>query len=162
MKSRSATPCHDLFSAARKILARHRSAQRRSQCPVTGLTKFKLQTHPHRNAARLILGIILRRLRQISKLAVIAEIERKQLRMPIQPQTANDQALEMLQEKIRQIKRARLALGEHREHRGRGEELIAVCAGYALDALLAEHVVQQSAGAAVAIGHKDRAVAIAR
>ena len=82
--------------------------------------------------------------------------------MPVEPETPNHQPLEMPQQEIREIERAGLGLGERREHRPRGEELIAMRARNALDALFTQHRIEQSAGAAIAVGDENRTVVRAR
>src|ERR1700737_143029 len=82
--------------------------------------------------------------------------------MPIESETADDQALEMAQQEVREIEGAQFGLGKRSEHRAGREELVAVGARNAFNPLLAQHVVQQSAGPAIAVGDEDRQIAAAR
>ncbi len=82
--------------------------------------------------------------------------------MLVETEPLDDQPLEMPQQEIGEIERADLGFRERREHRARREELIAVRARNALDALFGKHRIEQSAGAAIGIGHEDRAVMSAR
>ena len=61
----------------------------------------------------------------------------------------------MPRQEIGEVEGAGSSLGERLEGRAAGEELVAVRAGDALHALLAQHRVQQTAGAAVGIDHED-------
>src|SRR5271167_4821235 len=81
--------------------------------------------------------------------------------MAIEAKTLQHQAIEMAQQKIRQIERPRLRLGQRSEHRSCREELVAMCAGNALHALLAQHLVEHAARSAVAIGNENRAATVA-
>src|SRR6267142_6073968 len=82
--------------------------------------------------------------------------------MPIEPQAANHQAVEMAQQKVGEVEGSRLGLGKRGERKGGGEELVAMGARNAFNPLLAQHPFQQPAGAAVAVGDEDRIIAFAR
>src|SRR5215469_9836757 len=120
---------------------------------------LELEAEERGNAARLLDGARPLRLRQVHELPVVTEILILQLWMPIEPQRAHDQTLEMAQEEIREIEGSRLALRQLREHLARSEKLVAVGTGQALDAFLREHLVELSAGTAVTIDHKNTGVA---
>ena len=79
----------------------------------------------------------------------------------VEPETANDQSLEMPQQKIREVERPRFCVRERREHGRRGEELIAMSARNAFHALFAQHHVEQSTGAAIAVRDENRSIALA-
>src|ERR1700721_559624 len=109
-------PCDDLFVAA------HRGGEFRAQGSVAGLAKFELQAHTLRDLARVGLRMRIGRLRQVNQLAVIAEIRREQLRMPVESEALNHQAVEMSQQKIRQVKGSRFGLGQRGEHGAGGKK----------------------------------------
>src|SRR5579883_3192845 len=92
----------------------------------------------------------------------MTEVGREQLRVPVEPESADHQPLEMPQQEIREIERADLGFRELREHRGGRVELVAVRPGQTLDAFLGEYRIELSPGAAVAVGDEDRAVMAAR
>src|SRR5258708_2001404 len=64
----------------------------------------------------------------------------------------------MPQQKIREIEGARFRLRERAEYRAGREELIAMRARNALDALFTEHLVEHPSGSAVGIRDENRAV----
>src|SRR5260221_6295282 len=82
--------------------------------------------------------------------------------MAIEPETPDDQAVEMAQQKVREIKRSRFGFGERGEYGCGREELVAMGARNAFNPFLAQHIVQQSARAAVAVGDEDRTITVAR
>jgi hypothetical protein len=67
----------------------------------------------------------------------------------------------MAHQKIGQIKRAGLGIGERRKNFRRGKELVAVGPRDTLDALRAQHGIKATACAAVAIGCKNSLILIA-
>ena len=80
--------------------------------------------------------------------------------MPIKAERTRHQSIEMPHQKIGEIERARLGVGERGKDFGGGEELVAVRPRYALDAFRAQHGVKRPAGAAVAVGDENMLVAI--
>ena len=80
--------------------------------------------------------------------------------MAIDPEAADHEPLEVAGEEVGQPERRRLLVGHRGERRAAGEELVAVGARQALDALLREDRVEQAAGAAVGIGDEDPLVAV--
>src|ERR1039457_6204156 len=143
-------------------MAPHRRRKTRAERAVTGLTKFELQTHARGDGASALERARIGHLGQIHELAIAAEVGREQLRMTIEAETANYEAIEVAQQKVGEIERAELGLGQTLENRRRGEELIAVRARDALDAFLAQHAVELAAGTAVAVGDEDGPVVLTR
>ena len=70
---------------------------------------------------------------------VVAEVERQQLGVTVQPQSADDQPLEVPGEEVGQVERARLLVCERGEGCAAGVDLVAVGAFQACDALGLEH-----------------------
>ena len=99
---------------------------------------------------------------EVDEAAVVAEVDRQQLGMSVEAEARDDQPVEVAGEEIGQEERAELLVGDRREGRGAGVELVAVGARQALDALLGQDRVEQAAGPAVGVGHEDVAVARAR
>src|SRR5882672_5459950 len=154
-------PRHDLF-VAQRIALLHGRRQFRTQGSIARADILEIPPHALRNRPGLVLAVRIRRLRQIDELAIIAEVARNQFRMPVEPQAANDQPLEMAQWKIREVEGPRLSRSERGEHRRRGKEFIAVRSGYSLDSLLAQYCIQQPARTAIGIGDKDGMVTVPR
>ena len=73
---------------------------------------------------RVQIGIV--ELRQMDHSAVIAEVIVAQLRKPVEAEAANDERVEMAGEKIGEVERARLFLGEGREGLLSGIERVAM------------------------------------
>ena len=84
-------------------------------------------------------------LRQVNEAAIVAEVAFPQLRVSIEPEGANHKALEVPGEKVGQVKRSRLRVGERIETLVAGEELVAMCTGQSLHALLLEYLVDAPA-----------------
>ena len=85
-----------------------------------------------------------------------------QLRVAVDAEAADDEPLEVAGEEVGQVERAGLVVGQRANVGAAGEELVAVGAGQALDALVGEDRVEQAAGAAVGVGDEDPLVAVAR
>jgi len=126
------------------------------------LTIFEFEAHARRDGLGLVDRIGFRGLSQVDQFLVVAEVAREELRVAVDPETLDHQALEMAQQKVRQIERPELRLGERREHRSGREELVAMGARYALDALLLQHRVEQPAGSAVGVGDENRTIVTPR
>jgi hypothetical protein len=99
-------------------------------------------------------------LAQIDDARVVREVHRQQLRMPVDPETADHQPVEVAREEVGQPERAGLGIGHRREPLGPREHLVAVRAREALDAFVGQHRIEQATGAAVRVGHEDAAVAV--
>ena len=80
--------------------------------------------------------------------------------MAIQAQAADHEPLEVPGEEVGQVEGAGLLLGERREGRPAGVDLVAVRALEPGDALGLEHAVEQAAGPAIRIGDEDPLVAV--
>ena len=78
--------------------------------------------------------------------------------MPVEPEPADDEPVEIAGEEVGQVEGAGLLVGERLERGGPGVELVAVGAGQALDTVAVEDAVQAAAGPAVGIGDEDRVV----
>src|SRR6516162_9418760 len=109
---------------------------------------------------RLLDGAGTLRLRQVHEPAVMAEVLLHELRMAVESQRADHQPLEVPEQKVSQVERAGLGLGELCEHARGGEELVAVSARQPLDAFLLQQRIELSAGAAVTVGDEDLRVAL--
>jgi hypothetical protein len=81
--------------------------------------------------------------------------------MAVQPQTLDDQPVEMARQIVGEEETAGFRLRQRLEIRRSHEELVAVRSGNALHAFFPQHVVQQPSGAAIAIGDEDAAIAAA-
>src|ERR1700722_10090342 len=108
---------------AARIVAPDGGFQRRLQESISGLTIFELETHARRDGLGLVDRVGFRGLRQVDQFLVVAEVAREELRVAVDSQTLDHQALEMAQQKVRQIESPKLRLGERREHRSGREEL---------------------------------------
>src|SRR3954465_3168785 len=111
-----------------------------------------------RFGARRQFGIV--RLREVDEAAVVAEVEREQLRVPVEAEASDYEPVEVPNEEVRQVEGPGLVVGELREGRTAGIHLIAVGALEPPDALGLEHPIEEAAGAAVGIGHEDPVVAV--
>src|SRR5690625_407159 len=107
------------------------------------------------SGARLLLQGRVLDLRQVDEGRVVAEVVRQQLRMAIERQALDDQALEMAGQVVGQVEASGVALGQLGEGRLAAVEGVAVGAGKAAHPLLLQHPVEQAAGAAVPIGDED-------
>jgi len=101
------------------------------------------------------------RLGEIDDPGVVGEVGRLELGMAVDAETANDEPLEVPGEEVGQPEGRRLVIGHRGEVRPAGEELVAVGAGQALDALLGEDGVEEAAGPAVGVGDEDLVVPVA-
>src|SRR5262245_53322108 len=135
--------------------------QARAEAAVTGLADDAFEAEAIRDRAGPGFGLRLRRLGEVDEAAVIAEIGLLQLRMPVDAERADDQAVEMTQQEVRQVERAGLRLRERGEDRRLGVELVAMRAGDALDALLAQDGVEFAPRAAIGVGDEDLGMAAA-
>ena len=80
--------------------------------------------------------------------------------MAIEAETADDESLEVAHQEIGQVERPGFLIGERRERRATGVDLIAVGALEAADALLIKHAIEQAARPAIGIGHEQPVVAV--
>ena len=93
--------------------------------------------------------------------AVIAEVIVAQLGKAVEAEAANDERVEMADEKIGEVERARLVFGERRERLLAGIEGVAMRAFDAAHPLFREHAIELAAGAAIAIEAEDLVVGCA-
>ena len=109
-------------------------------------------------------GLCLRRkigiveLRQMDDAAVVGEIIVAQLREAVEAEPRDDERVEMADEEIGEVERARLLLGERRERLLAGVKGVAMRALDTRHALFREHAVELAAGAAVAVEAEDLVV----
>ncbi len=122
---------------------------------------LELEAHVVRDLSGALDGGRYAGLREVDQLPVMSEVLDGQLRMSIQTQPACDQPVEMADEKVSQIERARLRLAQLREGLGAGEELITVSAGNALNAFFGEYGVKLATRAAFAISDEEGPIAVA-
>jgi hypothetical protein len=92
---------------------------------------------------------------EVHDAAIIAEIERQELRMTVDAQALPDQRVELPGQEVGQPEGADLLLRQLREPVEPGEERIAMDSVDPLHAFLGQHPVELAAGAAVAIGDQD-------
>jgi hypothetical protein len=92
---------------------------------------------------------------EVDQPAVVAEVGVAQLGVGVQAERREHEPVHVAGQEIGQVERAELLVLEALEGLAAGVELVAVGAGQALDALLADDVVEQAAGAAVGVGDED-------
>ena len=102
------------------------------------------------------LGIV--ELREMDDAAVVAEIIVAQLREAVEAEPADHERVEMADEKIGEVERARLLLGQRGESFLAGVERVAMRAFDAPHALFLEHAVELAARAAIAVEAEDLVV----
>jgi hypothetical protein len=151
-----------LRTAAAPLAALRRRLERGLERAVARRPILVRETHARRDRAALLDRGGGCRLAEIDQLAVVAEVAREQLRVLIETETADHQPVEVPQQKIGEIEGAQLRLRELREDLRAGEELVAMGARYALDALLLENRVQKAARSAIRVRDEQRAVVAAR
>src|SRR4029079_9638681 len=96
---------------------------------------------------------------EVDESLVVAEVLVAQLRMAVEPETLDHESVEVARQEVGQEERRGLVLDEARELRTRGVELVAMRAREALDALLGDHGIEQSARPAVRVRDEDPVVA---
>src|SRR6266851_4533965 len=97
------------------------------------------------------------RLPQVENRLVVAEQHRPQVGMAVEPEAADDRALEVAHEPVSEEERPRALVHDSLEQRLAGEHLVAVRALHASGAELVEHRVKPSGSSTVAI-HDDEPV----
>ena len=135
------------------------AAMVRRELAVAGLPPFVAQAESAggpscRRRERRVVG-----LGEVHEPLVVAEVLVAQLRMSIQPETLDDQPVEVARQEVGQEERGGLVVDELRELRARRVELVAVRAGEPFDALLGDHRIEQPACPAVGVRHEDPVVA---
>ena len=80
--------------------------------------------------------------------------------MAVEAERADHEPLVVAQQKVGQVERAGLGVGELREYLRRRKELVAVGARQPLDTLLAQHRIELPTGTAVAVDDEDLRIAI--
>src|SRR6185436_10595409 len=98
-------------------------------------------------------------LREVHEPAVVAEHHRLELRVPVEPEAAHDERLEVTGEEVGQVEGRGLVLVHCVPGVVSGEEAVAVRAGQPLHVVLSQDDVERAAGSAVGIGDEDALVA---
>ena len=94
-------------------------------------------------------------LRQVNHAFVITKIDRHQLRLAIEAQAFDDQALEMAHQKIRQVEGSGLFFSQEMEGFAACIKLITMCARNPIDAVPVQRFIQQSPGSTISVGDKN-------
>ena len=113
-----------------------------------------------RGAARHREQIRILGLGEVDEALVVTEVHRLKLRVPVDPETADHEPLEVAGQEVRQPERCRLPFSQGREVSAAREELVAVGAGQPLDAFVDENRIEEAARPAIGVGDEDLFVAV--
>src|SRR5512146_2422385 len=119
---------------------------------------LELEAQPRGDLPRLLEQSRGAGLSEINHFAVVAEVLLRELRMPVDAESPDDQPLEVASEEIREIESPGLGVRQLGEGARAGEELITVGTRQPFHAFLAEQRIQPPAGAAIAVCNEDATV----